>query len=468
MKKLSIILLFVFYSSILLSQKKVNVDLFGITTETTFIFNNVKDSVFINKVKKISPKVLRFPGSNFYHFGGVGYGLNLEEIDDWHRAGFPKRARGLLRNTKQRGHQHDYIEDFIILAQKINAKVIITANIISAHDDEIIQIIKKIKSNDIEIIGIEMGAELSNQSYKHKINKDSYIALAKRCSDKIKDYYPEMKITVVAAPLVLNPLNRHSLWNRDLAKETFYDAIIVHNYVKVTTGKDMYGEMITESKEDSSKKIAFDIYKYRVLKFFGSDFINKIKQYNLVFNDKPIWITEWNLQYSNITGNTLFQGLFSAHYFLDLASVSKLNSITLTTFHNLAGRDYGGSIFRSFQSELQEQSTYYPMQMLGNVFEDSSFFITKKEISSECFQYDIVDNNSVLKYSFLINWSGDKRKIKMKKIIPKSIIDQFYGDELFSLADNEDVIHFSTDIISNFNQFSLKPYSLTLIKVISE
>ena len=106
--------------------------------------------------------------------------------------------------------------------------------------------------------------------------------------------------------------------------------------------------------------------------------------------------------------------------------------------------------------------------MLGNIFEDSSFFITKKEISSECFQYDIVDNNSVLKYSFLINWSGDKRKIKMKKIIPKSIIDQFYGDELFSLADNEDVIHFSTDIISNFNQFSLKPYSLTLIKVISE
>ena len=69
MKKLSVILLCIVYSSILLSQQKINADLFGITTETTFIFSNVNDSRFINKVKKISPKVLRFPGSNFYHFG---------------------------------------------------------------------------------------------------------------------------------------------------------------------------------------------------------------------------------------------------------------------------------------------------------------------------------------------------------------------------------------------------------------
>jgi len=468
MKKLSIILLCVVYSSLLLSQQKVNTNLFGITTETTFIFNNVKDSIFINKVKKISPKVLRFPGSNFYHFGGVGYGLNLEEIDDWHRAGFPKRARGLLRNTNQRGHQHDYIEDFILLAKKVNASVIIIANIITAKDNEIIQIIQNIKSNGIEIIGIEMGSELSNQSYKHKIDRDSYIALAKKCTQKIKEVYPDMKITVVAAPLVSNPLNRHSLWNRSLAKETFYDGIIVHNYVKVTTGEDRYGEMITESKEAGSQKIAFDIYKKRVLKFFSSGFIEKIQKYNLVFDNKPIWITEWNLQYSKITGNTLFQGLFSAHYFLELAAESKLNTVELTTFHNLAGRDYGGSVFRSFQGELQEQSTYYPMQMLSNVFEDSSFSITKKEIHLECFQYDITDNRSALKYSFLINWSGNERKIKLEKLIPKSIIDQFYGEELFSLADEKDVIHFSTGIMSNINKFILKPYSLTLIKVIGE
>ena len=275
-----------------------------------------------------------------------------------------------------------------------------------------------------------------------------------------------MKITVVAAPLMNNPLNRHSLWNRALAKETFYDGIIVHNYVKVTTGEDRYGKMITESKEADSKKIAFDIYKKRVLKFFSTGFIEKIQQYNLVFDNKPIWITEWNLQYSKITGNTLFQGLFSVHYFLDLASEPELRKVELTTFHNLAGRDYGGSIFRSFQGVLEEQVTYYPMQMLSNVFEDNSLIITKKVISNECFQYDIMDDNSILKYSFIINWSGNDRKIKFDKTLLNSEIDQFCGDDLYSLADNEeDLIHFSSELKYNVNELLLKPYSLTLIKV---
>tara|TARA_B110000003_G_C16651264_1_gene534202 strand:- start:612 stop:2015 length:1404 start_codon:yes stop_codon:yes gene_type:complete len=465
MRTLSIIILF-FSSSFLFSQQLVNSDLFGLTTETTFIFTNVRDSNFISKVKKISPKILRFPGSNFYHFGGVGYGLDIDEIDEWHRAGFPKRARGLLRNSKQRGHKHDYIEDFIVLAKKINARVIITANIITAKDDETVNILKKLKSNGIEVIGVEMGAELSNQSYNHKVNKDNYIVWSKKCAKKIKEFYPDMKITVVAAPLMNNPLNRHSLWNRALAKETFYDGIIVHNYVKVTTGEDRYGKMITESKEADSKKIAFDIYKKRVLKFFSTGFIEKIQQYNLVFDNKPIWITEWNLQYSKITGNTLFQGLFSVHYFLDLASEPELRKVELTTFHNLAGRDYGGSIFRSFQGVLEEQVTYYPMQMLSNVFEDNSLIITKKVISNECFQYDIMDDNSILKYSFIINWSGNDRKIKFDKTLLNSEIDQFCGDDLYSLADNEeDLIHFSSELKYNVNELLLKPYSLTLIKV---
>jgi hypothetical protein len=462
MRRLSITFLFLF-SGYLFSQQRIKPNLFGITTETTFIFNNVRDSVFINKVKAISPKVLRFPGSNFYHYGGVGYGLNLEEIDIWHRAGFPKRARGLLNNTKQRGHQHDYIDDFIILANKINAKVIITANIITAKDYEIIQIIRKIKSNGIEVIGVEMGSELSNQSYNHMMSKDKYIALAKKCSNIIKIYYPEIKITVVAAPLVLNPLNRHSLWNRDLAQENFYDGIIIHNYVKVTTGKDLYGEMITESKEGNSKKNAFNIYKKRALNFFNFDFISIIKKYNSVFFNKPIWITEWNLQYSKITGNTLFQGLFSANYLLELTAVPELQNIELTTFHNLAGRDYGGSIFRTFQRELQVQSTFYPIHMLSKLFEDSSLSIRKNQISEECFRYDVYSDSKSPKYSIFINWSDSFKKMSLKKITSECVVEEYYGKELYSLGDELGAITFSKENRNNVKNLIIKPYSLTIV-----
>ena len=121
MKKIFIIILLAFVFS-LHAQQRVNVDLFGYTAETTFIFYDMNDTTFMNKVLEISPQVLRFPGSNFYHFGRIGYGFDLEEIDEWHKAGFPKRARGLLRNTQRRGHKHDYIHDFIVLAKKLKLK----------------------------------------------------------------------------------------------------------------------------------------------------------------------------------------------------------------------------------------------------------------------------------------------------------------------------------------------------------
>ena len=47
-----------------------------------------------------------------------------------------------------------------------------------------------------------------------------------------------------------------------------------------------------------------------------------------------------NLQYSKKTGNTLFQGLFAANFFLELISNKCYEEIELTTFHNLAGRDF--------------------------------------------------------------------------------------------------------------------------------
>ena len=49
-----------------------NYNLYGFATSNTFTYFNVYDNNFLNKVKKINPQVLRFPGGavgNFYHFG---------------------------------------------------------------------------------------------------------------------------------------------------------------------------------------------------------------------------------------------------------------------------------------------------------------------------------------------------------------------------------------------------------------
>ena len=67
--------------------------------------------------------------------------------------------------------------------------------------------------------------------------------------------------------------------------------------------------------------------------FFEDSYPKEIDEYNAIFDKKPIWITEWNLQYSKKTGNTLFQGLFVAN-FLELISNKCYEEIELTTFHN--------------------------------------------------------------------------------------------------------------------------------------
>ena len=108
--------------------------IFGFATSNTFTYFNINDTNFSKKVQSISPNVLRFPGGavgNFYHFNKPAYGLNLEEIEKWHYGGFPKRAKGLLRSSKMKNHNQNYIEDFVIAANNTNASVVLVANLIT-------------------------------------------------------------------------------------------------------------------------------------------------------------------------------------------------------------------------------------------------------------------------------------------------------------------------------------------------
>ena len=56
------------------------------------------------------------------------------------------------------------------------------------------------------------------------------------------------------------------------------------------------------------------------------------------------------------------------YYFLELLWNSDLNSINLTTYHNMGGRDYSGSIFSTNTGSLEIRSTYYPLKMIGELF----------------------------------------------------------------------------------------------------
>ena len=84
-----------------------NKNIFGFATSNTFTYFDVNSNEFKEKIDKISPKILRFPGGavgNFYHFDGSAYGMKINEIDSLILGKFPKRARGLISYSKRKKH----------------------------------------------------------------------------------------------------------------------------------------------------------------------------------------------------------------------------------------------------------------------------------------------------------------------------------------------------------------------------
>jgi len=404
----ALIIIFLFSIDSVLAQN-VKENIFGFATSNTFTYCDVIDTSFLHKVIELQPKLLRFPGGavgNFYHYGKKGYGFDFYEIDRYHDGKFPKRSRGLENSRKKKNQHQDYIEDFIILVKKTNSKAVLVANMFVDNDD-ILLMIKKLIDNNIEVAGVELGSELSNRSYFNKgYTIDEYIIAAKKCSAKIKEKYPNLKTAIVAAPLGKRKGHRHNIWNDKLAKLNFYDAIITHSYAKVTKGKDRYGQMISEEKEGANMLEAFEIYKNRAIDYLENQYPKEITQYKGIFK-KPIWVTEWNLQMSKTTGNTLLQSLFVASYILELLSNPDLSSIELTTYHNLGGRDLSGSIFGNINEEIEIHSTYYPFMLIGKIFENDIVSVIK-EGEDEFFRYRCYNNNKVKVLEYIVDWSNNK------------------------------------------------------------
>ncbi|MDA0764956.1 MAG: hypothetical protein O3A39_11020, partial [Proteobacteria bacterium] len=162
--------------------QNIEENIFGFATSNTFTFCDVNDTSFINKVARINPQVLRFPGGavgNFYHFGKNGYGFDFDEIDKYYEGSFSKRSRDLENLRRKNKHQHDYIDDFIELVKKTKTKAVLVANPFVKDDEDIILMIQKLQKNNIEVVGVELGSEVYAQSFFLKgYTIDDYILFA--------------------------------------------------------------------------------------------------------------------------------------------------------------------------------------------------------------------------------------------------------------------------------------------------
>lgn len=465
MTSIAIIYALSFFSNAQESQQMVNPNIFGFCTSNTFTFFDVDDTSFTNIVSDMRPQVLRFPGGslgNFYHINGSGYGFNIEEIDNWDSQKFSKRARGLSKISNRKEHSKNYIEDFIELVKLIDAKVILVANILTANENDIIDMIHRFRSEKIDILGIELGNELSNRSYeKHITSVLDYITLAENTSHKIKSHFPQMKIGVVACPIKRNMPTRLMNWNIDLSKKDFYDAIIYHSYIKILDGESEDGLMTSEYMTNQNKKSQFDLYAERAISSISNDFFSDIHYYNNIFNNKEIWITEWNLQMSKITGNTLLQSLFVTQYLLEMLSNSKLQNIKIATYHNLAGRDISGSVFKEDKDHFEIHSTFIPFSLISVLFKKKIFSIKKEDADQKgVYIYNCYDVNDDIQMTYIVNWSDEDFYYSNKKDL--NVVYSFYSNDLYDKPNSKGDFLSESYILDTDPNLTINKYSVSL------
>ena len=462
-KQLIVILLF--FNVCCVAQQQINPNLFGFRLSTSFVFFDVEDTTFSNKVSRMNPQVLSFPGGlgNFYHLNGPAYGVNPEEVAFYHKGSKPKIAKTLSKISERKNHDKNYIYDFIELVKRTDAKVIFNVNILTEKKENYLKSLQLFYDNDIELIGVELGGELSNSVYKHEIDGVKYIELAKKCANEIKKVFPEAKLAAVAAPV--NVLKRHDNWNHLLANEVFYDAIVVHSYAKVTKGESRFGQMKNEKVEGESKAEAFNIYKKRAIDFLQESYPSKISEYEIAFENKPIWITEWNLQMSKITANTLLQGLFVANYLLEVTANTELSTIELATFHNFAGRTLSGSMLMKKENKTHVLSTFTPMQIMSKLYINPNYILENKQVKDDCFIYNFSDKKTNDKLSYFVNWSNKSVTHKIKNGMQSNwLLQEYFGSTLYSTTlDDKDKIFTNTQKPQGIKELQLKPYSITVL-----
>ena len=457
MKKQVVIIFYLLFSVMCLAQHNINPNLFGFRMSTSFIFFDVEDSVFTKRVVDLNPQLLSFPGGfgNFYHLKGAGYGVDLNEVSSYNKGGKTEVGKSLNWISKKKGHTKNYIYDFISLAKRMQSKVIFNINILNEPIEDYLRVLEIFEENDIEVIAVELGGELYTREYKDVIDGELYINLAKRCANNVREYYPDVLIGVVAAPV--NTLRRHNFWNKKLALEEFYDAIIVHSYAKVTKGIAVDGKMVSEKQESIYENVSFSLYKERAIKYLNSDYPDEILEYNVAFDDKPIWITEWNLQMSKITANTMLQALFTASYLLEASTNPKLKSIELTTFHNMAGRTLSASMLLKKKNKMHVLVTYKPMKMLSEIFQNKDYKATKEDIGGECFKYIFTkEDRQIICW---VNWS--EKELSAQIPAGSWIQKDLSGENLYSTTFDQDEIRYNEKEVTN--KIMLKPYSFTML-----
>ena len=325
------------------NPKSVEPLIYGFSTAAMYWQIEATNDTFLNAVSALKPNVLRFPGgtlAEFYHWDKPGYGLNYDELKKYN-ATYAESLKEQNAFEARRGAR--YVDDFVLLAKRLNADVLVCANMLTGTVEEMRSLLRFLEQNNVNVIGVELG----NEMYLPKLQKffptpQSYIDACKPFAAALRSEFPKTKIGVVAAPFLKisdepgetdKVSAYYQSFNNAVAKETFYDAYVVHYYFPFDC-------------ESVADKCSAD----RLNQIVNDQLPKSFAYYTGLFGtQRKQWITEWNIataQTKGRYGNTAFQACFiqSFYHTLNKLNTQYNNAVTIATYQTLAGNVIGSNM----------------------------------------------------------------------------------------------------------------------------
>lgn len=433
--------------------KKVNPDIIGMNTG--FSFKNRMESMpeFVRLSKDLQARTLRFPGgtnSQWYHLDGNGYGIRRDEAI----GKAPVSITSLMNWDAEESENYAY--NFIRMAKNSHQDVKITldVNLLYGTPEEAVQLIDVVVKSGLKVHGIELGNELYFNQYRDVIpTVEDYIRICKNFAKAIKAKYPNMPLAVNMGNVMEwnSPEGSYNKsfvsWNTALAKENFYDAVVMHAYF----GKEG-GENECVNMENRGIPAMYNCYKELLSPIHNNATEKMLKEVQKIFGkDIKIWFTEWNAGKPQLyLTNSLMQGTLASEVLLDMieTNVKNNDAYQYAMLHNLSSQ---GAVYGSIylnpgntpnmngSAELVASTLYYAFNFVSKVVGDNS------KRASESYSYPVgmnasdfvfrtfYDEDSKQVYLFFINKSGRTLQLNTSGYTPVSR-NCVSGNNLFSSA----------------------------------
>lgn len=254
---------------------------------------------FLAAANQLRPKVLRIPGgevANYWDWQRGGIITDERIAEEALPDGLPEYMR-----YEARDYTSSKLSDYKAGLYATNSQALFVLNMLTSDLSEQIDMLSAAAKAGIEIKYIELGNEyfFGIPNYADKFpTPAAYGEEAKVWIKYLRDIFPGVEIAVFGVVPAADSSQRESSWNQALLETALpeADAITLHIYSK--TGLDPNGF-------SNQGYPAFDESNFSTI--FSEPFklwaqLRDRPQYQLIPNDKEIWITEFNL-IEDIFGN---------------------------------------------------------------------------------------------------------------------------------------------------------------------